>query len=167
MSALTHQQRKTSGILMADGTRTYSVFLNSNTRVFLDATNKRAEVQFVDELGDIRGSTSVAVEGGGPSARTFFDEAVVNQVLQNTCTECHQVGGTAESTGLVFAQDFEPGYVDTNFAALTTYLNAEPDAATVLVANATGEVAAHPAILAADSPEAASVLTFLDLFATE
>ena len=156
-----------TGLLAQDGTRTYSVFVNANTRLFLDATNNRLAVEFIDEFGNVRGATSIAIEGGGPSARTFFDNNIVDNVLQPECTECHQTGGTAESSGLVFAQDFVVGYQDMNFAALSAYLDADPGNADVLTTVVTGDQG-HPTIFAPmDVLFVNNVLPFLELFATE
>jgi len=156
----------TTGLLAQDGTRTYSVFVNSNSRIFLDPTNARTAVEFIDEFGNVRGATSIAIEGGGPSARTFFDDNIVDNVLQNTCTECHQAGGQAAASGLVFALDSTAGYQDTNFAAVEAYLNADPGNADILVDVATGGQG-HPVALDPMGALFASVATFLDLFATE
>lgn len=156
----------TTGLLEADGTRTYSVFANSNTAVTLDPTNLRIPVQFSDEFGNIRGSTSVAVQGGGPSAFSFFDENIADQVLQNTCTECHIAGGTAETTELVFALDEVPNYETINFNVVKTYLEADAGNADMLTSLPTG-ADGHPMILTADSTEISLLLTFLELFATE
>lgn len=155
-----------TGLLAQDGTRTYSVFVNANTRLFLDATNNRTAVEFIDEFGNVRGATSIAIEGGGPSARTFFDDNIVNNVLQNTCTECHQTGGTAESSGIVFTQDFVAGFQDMNFAVLEGYLNADPGNADVLTSVVTGGQG-HPVALDPMGQLFANVVEFLDLFATE
>jgi len=156
----------TAGLLAADGTRTYSVFLNSNTLVPLDPTNRRVAVEFIDDGGNIRGATSVAVAGGGPSARTFFDENIVDQVIQNACSECHQAGGQAAASALVFQLDDQVGYQDANYAVLSAYLNADAGNAAALVDAATG-VSAHPEIVPAGGPAIATVLEFADLFATE
>ena len=156
----------TTGALAEDGTRTYSVFINSNTRIFLDATNRRTAVDFVDEFGNIRGSTSVAVEGGGPSARTYFDDNIADQILQNACSQCHVDGGDAGASALVFELDDVPGFKDTNFAVVEAYLNADPGNAGAIVTAATGG-AGHPQIVEENSPAIAAILVFAELFATE
>ena len=155
-----------TGLLAQDGTRTYSVFINANTRIFLDPTARRTAVEFIDELGNVRGATSIAIEGGGPSARTFFNDNIVDNVLQNTCTECHVAGGTAVSSGLVFVPDFTPGAGDTNFAALVGYLNATPGNDAVLTSVVTGGQG-HPAVLDPNGILFTNVVSFLDLLATE
>lgn len=156
----------TTGLLAGDGTRTYSVFVNSNTRIFLDATNRRTAVDFVDEFGNIRGSTSVAVAGGGPSARTYFDDNIADQILQNACSQCHVDGGDAGASALVFELDDVPGFKDTNFAVVESYLNADPGNAGAIVTAATGG-AGHPQIVEENSPAIAAILVFAELFATE
>jgi len=158
--------QSSTGPLVQDATRTYSVFINSNSRIFLDPLNRRTAVDFIDEFGNIRGSTSIAIEGGGPSARTFFDDNIVDQVLQNTCTECHQVGGVAESSGIVFTLDSVVGYQDMNFAVIESYLEADPGNADILASVVTGGQE-HPAILDPAGALFANVVSFLDLFATE
>ena len=156
----------TTGFLAEDGTRTYSVFINANTRILLDATNRRTAVEFIDEFGNIRGATSVAVAGGGPSARTFFDDNIVDQVLQNECTSCHMVGGSAADTALVFQIDEIVGYQDNNFAVLSSYLDADPGHPDELLDFAAGG-GGHPQIATEDSFTLFVLGEFLELFATE
>ena len=156
----------TTRLIPEDGTATYSVFLNSATRVLLDPTNRRAAVNFIDEFGNVRGATSVAVEGGGPSARTFFDDNVADQIIQAACTRCHSVGGDAAASALVFATDEQTDYKATNFNVLTGYLNADPGNTDALVAAATGQ-GGHPEIVAADSPAIAIIAELAELLATE
>lgn len=156
----------TTGLLAADATRTYSVFINSNTRIFLDATNRRTAVEFVDEFGNVRGSTSVAIQGGGPSAQTYFNDNVADQILQIACAQCHVAGGDASGSALVFDIDETPGYKATNYAVVEAYLNASPDNAGAIISAATGENG-HPQIVPANSPVLDVVLEFAELFATE
>ena len=155
-----------TGLLAADGTRTYSVFINSNTRIFLDATNRRTAVEFVDEFGNVRGSTSVAIQGGGPSAQTYFNDNVGDQIVQAACSQCHVVGGDAEASALVFVIDEVPGYQATNYGVLENYLNASPDNAGAIVNAAIG-MNGHPQIVEEGSPVIDVVLEFAELFATE
>jgi len=156
----------TTGALAEDGTRTYSVFINSNTRILLDASARRTAVEFIDEFGNIRGSTSVAVAGGGPSAQTFFTDNVADQILQISCTECHVAGGDAGASALVFEIDEVVGYQEVNFAQVSAYLDAAPGNAELLIELATGGQG-HPAALAPDSTAVSVLLEFAELFATE
>lgn len=165
-ACLEEPAESTTGLLAADQTRTYSVFINSNSRIFLDPTSKRTAVEFVDEFGNVRGSTSVAIEGGGPSAQTFFNDNVADQILQAACSQCHVVGGVAENSALVFAIDETPGYRETNYAVIEAYLNADPNNAAAIVSAATG-MGGHPQIVEESSPVIDVVLTFAELFATE
>jgi len=157
---------ESTAVLAADETRTYSVFIASNTRILLDATNRRTAVEFVDEFGNVRGSTSVAIEGGGPSALTFFTDNVADQILQNNCTVCHVQGGEAQDTALVFQIDEVMGYQQNNFTVVAEYLNSSPDNADMILNLATG-MGGHPQIVEEDSTAIAVLLEFFELFATE
>lgn len=157
---------ESTGALAADQTRTYSVFIAANTRILLDATNRRTAVQFVDEFGNIRGSTSVAIEGGGPSAQTFFTDNIADQVLQNNCTVCHVQGGEAQDTALVFQLDEVTGFQQNNFEVLGEYLNSSPDNAGITISLATG-MDGHPQILEQNSPLIGVLEEFFELFETE
>jgi len=157
---------ESTGVLAADETRTYSVFIAANTRILLDATNRRTAVEFVDEFGNVRGSTSVAIEGGGPSALTFFTDNIADQVLQNACTVCHVQGGEAQDTALVFQTDEVMGYQQNNFTVVSEYLNSSPDNAGMLVSLATG-MGGHPQIVEEDSAAISAFLEFVELLETE
>lgn len=50
-----------------NGTPTFAVFLSSFLALPLDAANRRLFVEFRDETDAVRGSTSVAISGGGPN----------------------------------------------------------------------------------------------------
>ena len=157
----------TSGPLEEDGTRTYSAFINANTRILPDATTRRVAVDFVDEFGNVRGSTSVAIEGGGPSAETFFVQNVADSIVQNECVECHVQGGTAGDTALVFELDEVPGFRETNFAIFADFLNEDSDNAEEVITEITGGDEDHPQIVTADSPVVSQLRVFFELFATE
>ncbi len=157
---------ETTGLLGADETRTYSVFISAATRIFLDATNRRTAIEFVDEFGNVRGSTSVAIQGGGPSALTFFTDNIADQVLQNNCTECHVQGGTAQDTALVFQIDEITGYQENNFMVVGAYLNSSPENANMLINLPLG-MNGHPQIIEQDSFVVSFLMEFIDLFNTE
>lgn len=147
-------------------TRTYSVFLSSDTRVPLDPALRRIAVEFIDDAGVIRGRTGVAVQGGGPSAFVHFRDNVADQVIQNTCVSCHTANGDAANTALVFEVDTTPGYQEANLHVLRAYLAAEASNATTLIERATGS-AGHPAVLADDSAGVAALVEAAFLIATE
>jgi len=50
-----------------NGTPTFAVFLSSFLALPLDAANRRLFVEFRDDTDAVRGSTSVAIAGGGPT----------------------------------------------------------------------------------------------------
>ncbi len=153
--------------LAADGTRTYSIFVSSREPLDLDAAGRRVVVEFRDDNGDIRGAASVAVAGGGPSARTFFGNNLSDQVLQANCLVCHIEGGEASNTGLVFALDVEADYEQTNFDVLVGYLEADPGNPTLLRAAAQGQELDHPAILMMDDKEIGDLIRFQELLESE
>ncbi len=165
-NCLEEPTEETTGPLAADQTRTYSVFINSNTRIFLDAANRRTAVEFVDEFGNIRGSTSVAIEGGGPSAQTFFSNNIADQIIQPSCTSCHVAGGDAEASPLVFEIDEVPGFRETNFAVIDNYFKTVADAEATLIGAATG-MNGHPQIVTEDSPVINTFQVFFELLETE
>ncbi len=153
--------------LAADGTRTYSIFVSSREPFDLDAAGRRVVVEFRDGNGDIRGAASVAVAGGGPSARTFFGDNVSDQVLQAKCLACHIEAGEAGNTGLVFVLDEAPDYEQTNFDILEDYLEAAPGNPALLLEAAQGQQLDHPAILSADDKELADLFQFEALLESE
>ena len=64
-----------------DATPTFSVFASSSDTVPLDAAANRIFVRFRDSSGQVRGATSVAVEGGSPSGVSDSALAVVDRVI--------------------------------------------------------------------------------------
>jgi len=56
----------------SNGTPTFAVFLSSFLALSLDAANRRLFVEFRDETDAVRGSTSVAIAGGGPAIDAAF-----------------------------------------------------------------------------------------------
>ncbi len=151
----------------SDDTRTYSIFMSSDTRVGLDPALRRVALEFLDESGTVRGRTGVAVAGGGPSALTHFTDNVADQVVQNTCVSCHTIGGDAENTGLVFVMDVVAGYQQTNLHAFHTYLKENNEDIGAFVQAATGANNAHPQAIAPGSIAEAALIEAAFLLATE
>ncbi len=137
-------------------TRTYSVFMSSDTRVPFNPTLRRVALEFLDDSGVVRGRTGVAVRGGGPSAFSHFRDNVADQVVQNTCFSCHAVGGAAENTPLVFVADTTPDYQQLNLDVFSAYLASETDATTTLIDRVTGG-GGHPQVQAPDSTGVAAL----------
>ena len=77
---------------------------------------------------------------------------------------CHVAGGEAQNTGLVFVDEFAPGFEEINKIVLASWLNEDPANADVLLDRATGG-SGHPQIIAPGSPEIATLTetTFLIL----
>jgi len=138
-------------------TRTFSIFVSSDTRVPLDPTLRRIALEFVDEAGVVRGRTGVAVQGGGPSAFSHFRDSVADQVIQNTCVACHTAGAEAANTPLVFVVDTTPGYQQMNLDVVSAYLDAAAEHSTVLVERATGS-GGHPQALEPNSEGVAALV---------
>jgi len=165
----------TTGRIEQNSTHSYAVFFNSNTSVSLDALRHRVGVWFQDAQGNLRGDTSIAVQGGGPSAFTYFKANVADQVVQNTCFSCHSVDGevgadvdgevnseTAPSA-LQFTGDVIAGYKGDNFEALFEYLQQSPEAGPALIDTITGSNGKHPEVVRRDSALMTSIQGLLDL----
>ena len=63
--------------IASNDTPTFAVFLSSFLALPLDAANRRLFIEFRDQTDAVRGSTSVAIAGGGPTITAAFpsDEA--------------------------------------------------------------------------------------------
>ena len=72
----------------ANETPTFAIFATANDDVDLDAAARRLLVTFADDLGVVRGATSVAVR-----TRQYFDD--LQPIFDLNCTTgCHQPGGS-------------------------------------------------------------------------
>ena len=114
-------------LVAENATPTFSVFVSTIDEVLADFANNRVFLEFLDAGGDVRGSTSVAVTGGGvtpsPDAFSFFQSNISEQILAPICTNCHTSSGIASGTRLVYLVPTNANQA-TNFATLETFIQA-------------------------------------------
>ncbi|MBV1876944.1 MAG: DUF1588 domain-containing protein [Pseudomonadales bacterium] len=154
--------------IQAGSTPTFSIFLSSENAVNFDPANNRIAVTF-SENGIIRGSTSVAIRGGGPSstpsAADYFAANISNDIVQTTCIVCHRTGGVSGNTNLVFtsaATDSEHAAI--NLGVFETYVAAF--GATRILDKVRGVAHGGGTQLASGSAGFVQLTEFLDLVST-
>ena len=109
-----------------NATPTFSAFISSSEEIPADFANNRVFLEFLDG-SSVRGSTSVAVVGGGtpagPTAQEFFESTISPNIIQPTCAPgCHIATGTARNTRLVYLPSSDMSHLATNFTTLETFI---------------------------------------------
>ena len=101
----------------SNGTPTFAVFLSSFLALPLDAANRRLFIEFRDETGAVRGSTSVAVAGGGPNIVPAFETDANGAIVLPAGPASDQLSWlieqlAADSTSLADINErFTPGFI--------------------------------------------------------
>ena len=96
------------------------------------------------------------------SAAAFYQDRLSMQVVQSRCINCHIAGGVAEGTRLVFAAAQVQNHAEMNHGVFRAFV-ANADRASLVLTKVRGEADHGGGLqLADDSPEYASLRTYLD-----
>ena len=101
------------------------------------------------------------------SAAAFYQDRLSMQVVQSRCINCHIAGGVAEGTRLVFAAAQVLNHAEMNHGVFRNFV-ANADRASLVLTKVRGEADHGGGLqLADDSPEYASLRTYLDRLVDE
>ena len=119
----------------ANGTPTFSVFVNHAEAIDFDPAGNRVFLDFT-EGGALRGSTSVAFKSA--TSVDFFASDISQPIVQTYCINCHVPGGAAAATPLLLERTTNPDYLAANRTAFEDYLNETPGGAERILSKVQG-----------------------------
>jgi hypothetical protein len=117
----------------------------------------------------LRGSTSVAIRGGGSSSSAALDAFtadISDVIVQSKCVICHVSGGASGNTSLVFTRSgSDSDHLANNFEVFQNYLASEADGATQILDKVRGVAHGGGMQFSSFSSEYSNLSDFLNLLA--